>query len=403
LDRETLVLRNKGMTEAFHRPPFKHMIRRALLHTVAKLPIRRRTLSRDTADTILVIRPDHLGDVLLSTPALRMLRTAQPNADIHMLVGAWSADVLAPYDEIDTILTLPFPGFTRDSGASAVSPYQLALKSARKLRAVGYHAALILRPDHWWGALVAHLAGIPLRIGYDHPDVSPFLTHPLKLQHEHSVLRNVRVVAELTHSLFEPARLPLRFSVSELDRGHIDDELYARSVTDNKPIIAVHPGAGTWIKRWDVEKWASVVDTLAARLDAIPVFSGGAHERNLIADIQARMRRTSVNFAGETDIGALAALYQRARLVIGTDSGPMHLAVAVGTPTVTLYGAADPVEFGSWGDPVKHAVLFSDIACRPCRVLDWGSDDPAYHPCVRDITVARVLDAAARAIAATSE
>ncbi len=399
MDRETLVLRNKGMTEAFHRLPLKHVLRRVLLRTAANIPVMRTAENRKNANTILMIRPDHLGDVLLTTPALSLLRAAQPSADIHMLVGDWSADVLAAYDDMDTILTLPFPGFARGTTHSALSPYQLALKSARKLRAINYRAALIMRPDHWWGALVAQLAGIPIRIGYDHPDVAPFLTQTVALQHEHTVIQNARLVAALTQQEIDPANLPLQFRVNEADRGQIDDELYARTINDDKPIFAIHPGAGTWVKRWDIEKWAAVADTLAGRLDATPIFTGGDHERELIASIQSHMRISAINFAGETDIGTLAALYQRAQIVLGADSGPMHLAVAVGTPTVTLFGAADPVAFGSWGDTLKHPMLFSDIGCRPCRVLDWGADDPAYHPCVRDITVARVLDTAARALA----
>jgi ADP-heptose:LPS heptosyltransferase len=100
---------------------------------------------------------------------------------------------------------------------------------------------------------------------------------------------------------------------------------------------------------------------------------------------------------GDTRVGQLAALFARARVVLGPDSGPLHLAAAVGAPTVTLFGPADPAEFGPWGSRQKHFVLTSDIGCRPCRVLDWGDDDPAFHPCVRDINAAQVLDAARRA------
>ena len=102
--------------------------------------------------------------------------------------------------------------------------------------------------------------------------------------------------------------------------------------------------------------------------------------------------------AGDTNIGSLAALFERCDVVLGPDSGPLHLAVAVDAPTVALFGPADPVEFGSWGSRERHQVLYSNIGCRPCRVLDWGSDDLQYHPCVREISVGSVLEAARRAI-----
>ena len=80
----------------------------------------------------------------------------------------------------------------------------------------------------------------------------------------------------------------------------------------------------------------------------------------------------------------------------------MHLAAAAHTPTVTLFGPADPVEFAPWGDPCRHAVVTSDIACRPCRILDWRDDNPAYHPCVNEITVGQVMEAASRVLSAKS-
>jgi len=109
------------------------------------------------------------------------------------------------------------------------------------------------------------------------------------------------------------------------------------------------------------------------------------------------MAAPAIVLAGETSVGQLAALYEGARVVLGPDSGPLHLATAVGAPTVHLYGPADPAEFGPWGDPARHIVLTTAIACRPCRILDWPGADPAGHPCVRDIAPDAVLEAAVRA------
>jgi heptosyltransferase-2/heptosyltransferase-3 len=151
------------------------------------------------------------------------------------------------------------------------------------------------------------------------------------------------------------------------------------------------------VKHWQEDKWARVADTLAGQLDAKIVLTGGDHELPLAQRIASRMEQTACIISGDTRVGQLAALFKRARVVLGPDSGPLHLAAAVGTPTVTLYGPADPVEFGPLGDPQKHFVLTTDIGCRPCRVLDWGSDNPNLHPCVREIPIARVLEAARRA------
>src|SRR5690606_33104094 len=110
-DRQALVERNRKLAEAFHKISFKHRIRRAALYDLGRLPVpARKHVDRER---FLLIRPDHLGDVLLTTPAIRALRAARPDAEFHALVGTWSADVLSRFDEIDAVLTLPFPGFSR--------------------------------------------------------------------------------------------------------------------------------------------------------------------------------------------------------------------------------------------------------------------------------------------------
>lgn len=392
MNREALVVRNRSMARAYHTMPFRHHIRRALLRAVSAVPI----LPSGGTRRILVIRPDHLGDVLLTTPAIQALRAALPDAEIHALTGPWSASVLAGYPEIDMVLTLPFPGFSRHPKDSWRSPYEIAYRASRQLRQVGYESAIIFRPDHWWGALVTYLAGIPHRVGYNLPDTAPFLTHKIDHQHEHAVVQNLRLVEKWTGQL-NAEGATLSFPVDPVDRAYVDGYLQEWGISAAQKPICIHPGSGTWVKHWNEENWALVADTLADQLDAPVVFTGGDQELQLVRRIAAMMRTRPCIIAGETHVGQLAALFARARVVLGPDSGPLHLAAAAGAPTVTLFGPADPVEFGTWGPKQRHFVLTSGIACRPCRILDWADDNPEFHPCVREITVAQVLDAARRA------
>ncbi|MFZ1627300.1 MAG: glycosyltransferase family 9 protein, partial [Anaerolineae bacterium] len=101
---------------------------------------------------------------------------------------------------------------------------------------------------------------------------------------------------------------------------------------------------------------------------------------------------------GETSLAQLAALLQRSALVIGLDSGPMHLAAALGVPTIHLYGPVDAASFGPWGDPARHRVITSAWACVPCNRLDFTDADLPLHPCVRAITVEQVLAALPAAV-----
>lgn len=394
MDRDALVQRNQRMTKAFHAVPLKHRVRRLLLQSVAALPVP--NCHPPAAERILLIRPDHLGDVLLTMPAVHALRRARPKAEIHALVGPWSAELIAAYDCVDLVLTLAFPGFSRYPKASWRSPYQTAWTAAQQLRRIGYSSAVICRPDHWWGALVAFLTGIPVRVGCDLPDTRPFLTHPVSPVTDHVVVQNLHLIESWTGVPAQQAAV-YNFPVSDTDRGFIAGYLQEWGIGPNDPLFCVHPGSGTWVKHWEEASWAMVADTLVDQLSAAAVFTGSDHELSMVKRIVTRMRQPACIIAGETRVSQLAALFERACVVLGPDSGPLHLAAAVGTPTVALYGPADPLEFGPWGPRERHIVLTADIGCRPCRVLDWADDKPENHPCVRDIRIGQVLEAARRA------
>ena len=114
---------------------------------------------------ILIIRPDHLGDLVLATPVLNALKEHAPDAHITMLVGPWSREVVARHPAIDSILTCPFPGFQR-AAQHPLTPYILLFEMARQLRIGQYDLAINLRPDFLWGAALIYLAGITRRVGY---------------------------------------------------------------------------------------------------------------------------------------------------------------------------------------------------------------------------------------------
>jgi heptosyltransferase-2/heptosyltransferase-3 len=244
--------------------------------------------------------------------------------------------------------------------------------------------------------MLAKLAGIPERVGYDLPDVAPFLTHRIPHLHQHAVLQSLKLVEQWTGTVAAPEETAFRFPIEPGDRLYIDGYLREWGIEPQQKVICIHPGSGTRVKLWADDRWAQVADALHEQFSAPVVFTGGDHELPLVQRMAGYMSHTACLMVGNTSVTQLAALFSRAQVVLGPDSGPMHLAVAVGAPTVTLFGPADPEEFGPWGSPDKHAVLTSNIGCRPCRVLDWASDDLSLHPCVREISVARVLEAAHR-------
>ncbi|MBK9122245.1 MAG: glycosyltransferase family 9 protein [Chloroflexi bacterium] len=391
MDRDTLAARNIALSEAFRKPPLKHLLRRRLLSIVAHVRFAPMRPSR----RVLLIRPDHVGDMLLTLPAIRALKAARPDLELHALVGPWAASVLENVVEVERVLTLPFPGFGRSEEHHTHSPYVQAVTASRMLRKIGYDSAVILRPDHWWGAMLAHLAGIRRRIGFDLPDVAPFLNERIPFQNAHAVVNCLQLVESWTGALQADA-MGLNYPFSSLDDDDASSLLRRSGLPADARIVCIHPGSGTWTKQWTDERWAQVGDTLSEQLDATVVLTGREHELPMTRHIAELMSASAVVAAGETSVGTLAALFARSLVVLGPDSGPIHLASAVNTPTVALFGPARVHEFGTWGPSDRHAVLTSDIACLGCGVLDWGSDLPEYHPCVTDISAGSVLEAARR-------
>ncbi|HVO41189.1 MAG TPA: hypothetical protein VMT34_01140, partial [Aggregatilineales bacterium] len=136
-----LARRNQMLAAYQHRLTYREQVRRLLLQTYAMLPAP--LIQRPVRGTILLIRPDHLGDVLLSTPAIRALKASKPASRLVMLAGGWSAEVVAAYPEVDLVLTVPFPGFTRQPKQSLSSPYYAAWQWAHRLRSLRAEAAVI--------------------------------------------------------------------------------------------------------------------------------------------------------------------------------------------------------------------------------------------------------------------
>ena len=351
---------------------------------------------------LLVIRPDHIGDLLFTTPALRALRAAYPQAHIAALVGPWGADVVRRNPCLDEVITCDFPWFSRRPKTSSLQPYRLLWTEARRLRGLGFDLALNLRFDFWWGALLAYLAGIPRRVGYAIAECRPFLTDALPYTPgRHEVWQNLTLVEYIARPVGAISDAPLLdFPLSDEERAFARQWLAAHDQFEGEA-VAIHPGAGAAVKLWPAARWAAVADALAWRYGCRILLTGSAGERPLAEAISARMRAQPLLAVGETTLGQLAALFAACRLVLGVDSGPLHLAVAVGAPTVHLCGPVDPALFGPWGDAARHVVLqaqYFDRPChnRPCNRLDYAPAELPAHPCMATITVEQVLEAAER-------
>lgn len=363
------------------------------------------------APHILLIRPDFLGDLVLTTPVIHALRTAAPRAQLSMMVGPWSKEIVARHPDLDLILTCPFPG-VRGPHKKKLKPL-LLLQVAKQLRHERYDLAINLCLKSWWTSALIYLAGIPRRTGYASKHSAPFLTQALPVPSgEHLSVSSLCLISAGLQSLgypplvepYTPERYPLDFTLTAGEQQWACQFLNAGGIMPATPIVIIHPGAGAAVKCWRSEGWATCATILTrASLNPLPLhflLTGTPKERPLLEEI-AGLTTARTTLVTQASVGQLAALMRRAQLVLGVDSGPLHLAVAQGVPTVRIYGPIDPRIFGPWGSPGEHPVIISPHRCLscvtiPCGNLDFPPRTLAFHPCVRLVSEQHVLGAIAQ-------
>ncbi len=358
------------------------------------------TAAASPGTRILLVRPDHLGDVLLTLPAATALRRLLPAAHIRFLVPEPVGAVPRHCPDIDATYTLPFPPLTRpfDPGGWA----GIVAQAAGDLRG-RFDLAILPRPDDpWSGALVA-AAGIPIRLGYDSPRTRPHLTAALPEPGGcHVVVLALNLAAAAAAALGVPAamatevREPPRFVPTAAEETEARTVLAQTALeSDGRPVV-LHPGSGWPLKNWPAQRWGELAAALRQRYGVLPLVTGSQAERDLVAAVVDAGAGWAAGLAGRLSLGGLAALYRRARLVIATDSGPLHLATAVGTPVVGLYGPAGAQQFGPWCPPRRSRTVRVQLPCSPCGTLSDPPCGARIEPaCVTGISVAAVLAAAA--------
>ena len=305
---------------------------------------------------ILVIKLDHLGDVLLATPVFSNLRQAYPDAELHALTGTWSRVVLERHPDVDKVLAYNSPVFSRTgSPTSRRETFQLY----KQLRRQKYDLLVALRSD-WRTVCFALLQVTPKRLDRAALQVTNKFGAP-QFTGTHETTRNLDVLHKA--GIATPIQTTT-FSVTTADEKWASDFLEALHIDRERPVIAIHPGSPVPIKRWLPERYAEFADWLIARKRTQILFVGVEDEIPIITEIQGLMRAETNNIAGKTTLTQLASILHKCNVFIGNDSGPMHLAAAVGTPTIGLYGPGDPTRFGPVGAMCQTIQRKTD--CPPC-------------------------------------
>lgn len=354
------------------------------------LPILGRRIEAPTREpeaVTIVMQPDHLGDILLSQPAVTLLRERLPDDRLVAVVGPWSSEIAGMAWPVDDIVEVPYPGFSRLPAGAPWEPYQLLLSERERLLSLCARQAIVLRPDAWWASWLGRMIA-PQVIGATDPRVASFATSTIAVRSDaHAVARAYAIAAGavgLEDDTTDWSRRPLSVAVPQSGTS------IARLVNlhgISSPFAIIHPGAGAAVKEWPEHRWRVVATALVANGLSV-VVSGSRAERKMAERIVAGIDG-AVSVAGETDLQTLAALMTSASIVLGSDSGPLHLAVATGVPTVHLFGPSDPARYGPWGDPGRHRVIRAGWTCPRCG--DLSPERPRGCGCMLAIQPNRVI------------
>lgn len=346
--------------------------------------------SWNNAKNLLCIRLDAIGDVLMTTPAIRALKQSQPGRRVTLFTSPQGAEIAELVPEIDQVMIYDAPWMKATAPRPDSCPEFAMIE---RLRQRGFDAAVIFTvfsQNPLPSAFLCYLAGIPLRLAHCHENPYQLLTHWV-LDPEpscgirHEVRRQLDLVGTVGYQA-EDERLSLQVPSSILQQ--VQRLLEQLGLDRQRPWVAIHAGATALSRRYPPAGFAEVARRLTLEVGCQVLFTGTEAERELIEQIQAEMGVASYSLAGCLNLSQMAALLAIAPLLIANNTGPVHIAAAVGTPVVDLYALTNP-QHTPWGVP--NRVLFQDVPCKFC----YKSICPEGHyNCLRLVTPDTIVQAA---------
>lgn len=365
----------------------------------AEAPRSPREAAWAAARDILCVRLDSLGDVLMTTPALRALRASVPGRRLTLLTSPAGAEAGGLVPDVDEVIVYEAPWLKATAPRTDSAP-ELAMASL--LRRRRFDAAVIFTvfsQNPLPAAFLCHLGGIPLRLGHCRENpyqlLSDWVADPEPeggIRHE--VRRQLDLVATVGARI-DDERLAVRVpDLARLRVGRLLRGLGLGRAPAVRPWVVVHPGASAPSRRYPPELYAAAARRLVLELGCRLVFTGTAAEHDLVEGIRRAAGVPSRSLVGRLDLAELAALVEAAPLLVANNTGPAHLAAAVGTPVVDLYALTNP-QHAPWG--VASRVLSHDVPCRGClkSVCPLG-----HHDCLRKVDPDAVVAAARELLAA---
>jgi heptosyltransferase-2 len=342
------------------------------------------------ARKILVMRYRFIGDTVLTVPFLRNLRHAYPEAHIDLMIEPFSGQVLEGCPYVDRTIPFEFKTIHRYSASSQRGKLAGYAHYWQLLRQEGYDAAFALKRS-LSSALLVRAAGIPRRIGFATEGRTLLLTDPVPYRQDQHEVQNFLDCLRVLD-------IPVESVALELWPSEENDALAGKFFSDagwkkDDLKIIIHAAASLPAKQWPLERFAAVMKVLKDRYGALFVYTGASPDTALYQEIERLGPFNGLNLCGKTGLHANLSVYRAAHLFFGVDSGPMHMAAAVGVPVVALFGPTDERKWGPWGS--DHTVITKRLSCYPCKPHKCADNE-----CMKEISVKEALEAVEKKLGA---
>ena len=333
---------------------------------------------------VLVIQTAFLGDVILTLPLLGLARATEGVEWLGVIAAPAGAELLRTQELADEIIEYDKRG--RDRGVAAL------LRLARFVRRLDVDAALIPHRS-FRSALLAWAAGIPVRVGFDESGGRCLLSKVVPYRARHHEAERAASLIEGAGGALSTGRVPLRLTPREGDLDTVDGLLAEAGFRDGAPVILVAPGSRWSTKRWPPERFGEAAAVIAERLGAVVVVTGSPEDREAGAAVARAAAGPLLDLTGKLAIGPWIALTARARLLLSNDSAAVHVASAVGTPVVAIFG---PTVTGQGFRPYASdaRVVEVDLPCRPCGRHGAARCPLQTMACMRGVSVGAVVETA---------
>jgi len=331
---------------------------------------------------ILIARTDRIGDVLLSTPLIKALRDKYPQAYIAMMVSPYARDIVEGNPYLDKVIIYDKERLHKS--------WLNSLKFARGLKRKKFDLAFILHPTNRVH-LVSFLAGIPKRVGYDRKLgflLTDRIKHTKQLGEKHELEYNLDLLRYLG---IEPQDKNLYMPIKPESEKWVRELFRQEGIHEADKLLAIHPAASCPSKIWSAERFAQAADKLAQKYGFKILVIAGPKDLKTAEVLVKHLRSGVINLAGKTSVSQLASLLKRCALFISNDSGPVHIACAIGTPVISIFGrnqaGLSPRRWGPVGlkDKILHKAACIECLAHNCR---------KEFACLKAISVEDVVAAA---------